>query len=146
MTTPISDSHAIPPNDEPGRDYSAFMELEPMLAEVFVDGTGRRYFTVGLGDELILIDREFVYNDPDVVIYQVGPLTRAYPVAAPAKTHDLSVRKSDGDNLVITVENEKDDIRVYIPTGFAKDLGLALAHLTSGQIALLIGELAGGER
>jgi len=66
--------------------------------------------------------------------------------AAPAKTHDLTVRKGDGDNLVIVVENEKDDVRVYMPTGFAQDLGVVLDLLTTTQVQLLIGELTGGEK
>ncbi len=145
----VHDAHAIPAGDEPVRDpsadYSDFMALDPGLAEVFADGRGQRYFTVDLCDKLLLIDRDFVYDVPDMVIRKVGPLTRAYPVAEPAKTHDLSIVRAHG-NVVIEAAAETDGRAVYLQDGAARDLGRVLAVLTPAQIALLVDDLKGGAK
>jgi hypothetical protein len=134
--TELHDSHAIPSQDEP---KPADVIVLPVDDPVLIDKDGDRWKVVASNadsDVTMTIAR---------VIRDYGPVTVA-GVEQPAKTHDLSVRKGDGDNLVITVENEKDDVRVYMPTGFAQDLGVVLDLLTPAQVRLLIGELTGGER
>jgi len=81
-------------------------------------------------------------DEPEAVA--AAALARLNDAYAPAKTHDLSVRREFG-NVVVRAEGEEGNRLVYLQEGVAQDLGRVLDALTPAQIALLISELTGGE-
>lgn len=84
-----------------------------------------------------------IHLDQATALRLLGELAK---VAGPAKTHDLTVR-ADWTNpglVLIAVEDETDDYRLYLPTDKAKQLGRILGFLTPAQVAILAAELTGG--
>jgi hypothetical protein len=158
--TEVHDTHAIPAGDELQPGDWVDVSLRHAMVERVTHDDGEVILTFGheaMSDVVAVVLNDDITATVRTEAEVLADHAKRCPSCShcgktfhvedtPAKTHDLSVRKGDDDNLVITVENEKDDIRVYIPTGFALDLGRALAHLTPAQIALLIGELKGGEK
>lgn len=162
----VHDTHAIPAADEV--EPATAEEIKP--GDLFCDRDDDEWVAVSTGNETFLVNPVFLHTTKQV-IEESGPLVKYLsddePISAveqvkscpscphcgktfhvedaPAKTHDLSVFRNQG-KLVIAVEDETDDLRVYLPEGVDRDLGRALALLKPAQIALLIGELTSDER
>lgn len=68
------------------------------------------------------------------------------PHDAPAKTHDLTVRRDTTapDRVMIGAEDAVDDYRLYLPVDEAKLLGRMLKVLTPTQVAILADALTDG--
>jgi len=167
--TEVHDTHAIPADDEPAAEPKPgpacprcgkmfLVEDELVLGEEYTDAQDDIWKVVRLKGGLGLRFDEgdgFPLVFPfDEVRLSYGPLTKLRPTVdlslpapnadAPAKTHDLTVDRVHG-NVVITVEGPEGEHQVYLQEGVAQDLGRVLAPLKTAQIALLIGELKGGE-
>lgn len=95
------------------------------------------------GHGLIEYGAASIHLDPAYARQLLGELGT---VAAPAKTHDLTVRRDTTDHgrALIAAEDAVDDYRLYLPVDDAKILGRMLGHLTPAQVAILADALTDG--
>lgn len=141
----VHDTHAIPAQNKP---KPAAAEINP--GDLFADADDDEWVAVSTGHETCLVNPAQLYATKQVV-EKWGPLVKYLsddePISTvePAKTHDLSIRRTRNGNVSIAVEGER-AAQVYLLDGVALDLGRVLEALAPAQLQLLVDDLTGGEK